>query len=78
MLAQESNELGPKGAEALAGALEKMTEMQTLGLVSGIWAGQGFVGRCGHTYARAGNRGREIYVTGKKWGLDRVEEMIAR
>ena len=32
---QDWNELGPEGARALAGALEQMTGMQTLNLVSG-------------------------------------------
>ena len=35
MLAQFWNKLGPEGAGALAGALEKMTGMQSLELVSG-------------------------------------------
>ncbi len=34
-ITQQGNELGPKGAEKLAGALEKMTGMQALHLVRG-------------------------------------------
>ena len=33
---QQENDLGPKGARHLAGALEKMTGMQTLNLVSHV------------------------------------------
>jgi hypothetical protein len=41
--AQVNNALGPEGAKVLAGALEKMTSMQTLNLVSQRqgWCGEG-------------------------------------